>query len=139
MDDVCAIVGWSRAVSLTLWFGNSNLYVPATPDDDHVLLTLLGRVVLQRLINEFGGTTVWIPSGGNYGKADQLKCEVRRMVLRGCGSRQMAAELGISQRQAQRIRLALEASNMLPKILGEKSQGKTPLKKGPHVPRPEVH
>jgi hypothetical protein len=128
MDDVCAIVGWSRAVALTQWFAGMNLYIPAEPGEDHVLLVLLGSAPLQRLIDEFGGASVWIPAslGGQHAGADAMKRDVRRLILRGKGSRAISEELGITQRQAQRIRVELEAAGMLPKILGEKSPEKHP-------------
>lgn len=103
------------------WFGGTNVYIPAEPDDDHTLMVLLGRVVMQRLIDEFGGTTIWVPEiGGKHSDADTLKREVRRLVLQGHGTRAISERLDISQRHAQRIRLELEAARMLPKILREK-------------------
>ena len=128
MDDVCAIVGWTRSVAMQQWFAGSNLYIPDEPDENHVLMVVLGVSVLQKLIDEFGGTTIWIPGtpGGKHAGADALKREVRRMVLAGKGSRQIAEETGISQRQAQRIRIELETVGVLPKILG-----KNPLKNRP--------
>ena len=129
MDDVCAIVGWTRSVALIQWFGGTNLYIPAEPDDDHTLMVVLGRAVLQRLIDEFGGLAVWVPVlGGKFADADMTKREVRRMVLQGKGSRQISQEIGITQRQAQRIRVELEAAGMLPKILGKNSLEKPPRK-----------
>lgn len=133
MDDLCALVGWTRSVALVRWFGGSNLYVPAEPSASHPLATLLGLDVMRRVVDEFACQTVWIPAdlGGRYANGDQAKQAVSRLILRGMGTRDIADRLDMSQRQVQRLRAELEAAGMLPMARAEKPEGKIPAKNAP--------
>jgi hypothetical protein len=118
IDDVAAIVGFSATLRLIQWYGGSNVYVPDSPTPNHPLTAILGESALRALCEEFGNQTLWVPS--DIERPDiELKKSVAKAVLKGRGSLAISVELGITQRQVQRIRRDLEESGLLPKILGE--------------------
>jgi hypothetical protein len=124
IDDVAAIIGFSATVRLIQWHGGSNVYVPGTATPDHPLAALMGEPALRALVDEFGDQTVWVPN--DVARADiEVKKSVAKLVLKGRGSLEISTELGISQRQVQRIRRELEDSGLLPKILGENALEKS--------------
>jgi hypothetical protein len=121
IDDVCAIIGWSATVRLVTWFGGSNIYVPSTADPGHPLASLMGLPALRALCHEFSDQTLWIPA--TTSKADlEVKKAVAKALLKGRGSLAISIEVGISQRQVQRIRRELEDAGLVPKILSENAQ-----------------
>jgi hypothetical protein len=115
IDDVCAILGFTATVRLIQWCGGSNLYVPASPQPDHMLVALLGEKRLAKLIEEFGGTTLWVPNhlSGQHQAADQLRRQVWELLQAGQGTRVIAEVVGTSQRQVQRVRGELEREGLL--------------------------
>jgi hypothetical protein len=123
IDDVAAIIGFSATVRLIQWFGGSNLYVPSEAVTGHPLAALMGESALRALCLEFGDQTIWIPKDMVAQSDMETKKAVAKAVLKGRGSLAISVELGITQRQVQRVRRELEAAGLLPKILpGENSE-----------------
>ena len=146
LDDVCALVGWSRTVLLVQWYGGTNLYVPDKPTENHPLVKLLGERPMARLIEEFGGQTVWLPvlMGGMHSYSDALRRKVRDAAAAGMGKKAISGRLMISERHASRILRELVDAGLLPEqLLGKtggenvpenalgKAPAKTPLKNVP--------
>jgi hypothetical protein len=116
IDDVAAIIGFSATVRLIQWYGGRNIYIPSEASAGHPLAALMGESALRALCGEFGDQTLWVPSAAE--QADlATKKSVAKLVLKGRGSLAISVELGITQRQVQRIRRELEAAGLLPKIL----------------------
>jgi hypothetical protein len=116
LDDVCALVGWSRTVLLVQWYGGTNLYVPDKPTENHPLSKLLGERPLANLITEFGGQTVWLPVllGGMHSYSDALRRKVRDAAATGMGKKAISDRLMISERHASRILRELIGAGLLP-------------------------
>lgn len=123
IDDVAAIIGFSATVRLIQWYGGRNIYVPDQASPGHPLVALMGESALRALCSEFGNQTLWVPASTE--RADvALKKSVAKAVLKGRGSAEISAELGISQRQVQRLRRELEDAGLLPTLLSEISREK---------------
>lgn len=116
LDDVCALVGWSRTVLLVQWYGGTNLYVPDKPTENHPLVKLLGARPMANLIAEFGGQIIWLPVllGGMQAYADALRRKVRDAAAEGLSTKAISNRLRISDRHASRILRQLIDAGLLP-------------------------
>lgn len=95
LDDVCAVIGYTATRVLQAWFHRRNLYVPQKALLDHPLQRLVGRSAFVRLVDEFGGQTITIPSA-----AEDHRYFVQRamaeQIANGFSDRQLAEVHGLT-------------------------------------------
>ena len=116
LDDVCALIGVSATVRLVEWLGGRHVYVPCDPTPDHPLAKLIGAAALRALAEEFGGQPLWVPAHvlHRHHKATALKKQVAKLLFAGGTPQTVSRDLGISERQAQRIRKQLMEAGLVP-------------------------
>ena len=62
LDDISAVIGFSATLRLVAWFGDgSNLYVPNSAEDGHLLVRLLGLPSAKRLCEAWPGEHLAVP------------------------------------------------------------------------------
>lgn len=121
LDDLSAIIGFSATIRLSMWFGSrkNNLYVPKVATEDHVITTIIGMPAMRRLVNEFGGQHLCVP-GMRGAFVEGRKSLIRDRLLSGVGTKEIAAETGLSERRVMQLRREFEQMGLLPLIIGEK-------------------
>ncbi|MDW3682950.1 hypothetical protein RA280_14570 [Cupriavidus sp. CV2] len=116
LEDVSAEIGYTATSLLVAWFGGANLYIPATADKSHPVARLIGHAAFRHLVAAYGSETLWIPRGHleAIDRRDRLIAE--RLAL-GAGTREIAAEFGITERRVQQLRTHVERKGLIPLIL----------------------
>lgn len=121
LDDLSALIGFSATVRFAMWFGNRDhkLWVPTLASEDHVIAKLVGVPAMSRLVEEFGGEHLSVPSlHGVF--VEGRNALIRDRFLAGVGSREISLETGLTERRVQQIRREFETLGILPLILPEK-------------------
>lgn len=125
LDDLAAIVGFSATVRFSMWFGargnKYNTYIPNQVNEGHVISKLIGVPAMRRLVDEFGGEHLSVPSlHGAF--IEGRNALIRDRLLAGIGTKIIAEETGLTERRVQQIRRELETMGLLPLVLPEKSE-----------------
>ena len=119
LDALARVIGFTATATLVHWCGGAYVHVPQQLSPDHRLAKLLGMRAATALVREYPGVAVWVPSNvlGQHQGADDRKREIARRLNGGHSKADIAKHLGLSQRQVQRIALALEDSGVLPVVM----------------------
>jgi len=113
LDDISAVIGFSATLRLVAWFGDgSNLYVPITAEDGHLLVRLLGLPAAKRLCEAWPGEHLAVPRLRDH-EDDLRKRFVARTIEKGFGTREIAGMLRISERRVQQILRELELAGLV--------------------------
>lgn len=112
IEDVCGVIGFTATVTLIEWYGGCNIYVPGEATESHPLALLVGMPALRALCREYGSETVWVPREASAPKAAS-KRQVADALRSGSTIPQVAATMGLSERQVQRVRKDLEQRGVL--------------------------
>ena len=123
LDDLASIIGFTATIRLSVWHGDTNLYVPASTEEGQRLVALIGESAARRLSDEFGKQHVWVPSL-HVAAREQRNHMIWRMLMEGHGSRAIAAATGLTERRVHQMRVQFEQLGLLPLLLG-KPPGKT--------------
>jgi hypothetical protein len=116
LEDVSAEIGYTATSLLVAWFGGANLYIPAAADENHPVSRLIGHAAFRRLVAAYGSETLWIP-GGHLEAMDRRDRLIAERLARGAGTREIAAEFGITERRVQQLRIHVESKGLIPMIL----------------------
>ncbi len=132
LDDLAAIIGFTATLRLAVWFGDrkANLYVPDKVTDGQLLVGLIGESAARRLSDEFGRQHINVP-GLNSALREKRYALIHQRLLAGRGSRDIAAETGLSERRVAQLRIDFERLGLLPMVLGAKTSRKTAGQNGP--------
>ena len=113
LDDISAVIGFSATLRLVAWFGDgSNLYVPNTAEEGHLLVRLLGMAAAKRLCEAWPGEHLAVPRLRDH-EDDLRKRSVARFIEKGFGTREIAGMLRISERRVQQILRELEVAGLV--------------------------
>ena len=113
LDDISAVIGFSATLRLVAWFGDgSNLYVPNSAEDGHLLVRLLGMTAAKRLCEAWPGEHLAVPRLRDH-EDDLRKRFVARMIEKGFGTREIAGMQRISERRVQQILRELELAGLV--------------------------
>lgn len=114
LDDISGVIGFSATLKIAAWFGDSgqNLYVPATPTEDSVLVKLIGENAAKRLADEWGGEFLAVPALTPY-EIDSRKRFIAQMLDKGFGTRAISYNLRMSERRVQQICRELELQGLI--------------------------
>lgn len=123
LDDIAAVIGFSATLRLVAWYGDqdSSLWVPVKVSEDHALGKLIGVPCMTRLVGEWGGELLKIPTMDFY-EDDCRNRSVRDLLARGLSPREIARLVYVGERRIQQVRMQLEETGMLPLILGKKPE-----------------
>lgn len=114
LDDLASIIGFSATVRLAAWFGDSNLYVPATIAEGQRIVSLIGEPAARRLSDEFGREHVHVPS--LHGPLrEQRNSEIFHRLVAGETIREISDAVGLTERRVSQIKAELERLNLMPK------------------------
>ncbi|GAB3085713.1 hypothetical protein GCM10027081_00350 [Cupriavidus yeoncheonensis] len=132
LEDVSAEIGYTATSLLVAWFGGANLYIPATADKSHPVARLIGHAAFRHLVAAYGSETLWIPRGHleAIDRRDRLIAE--RLAL-GAGTREIAAEFGITERRVQQLRTHVERKGLIPLILRVRARSQRQTAKAQHL------
>lgn len=116
VEDIGGVIGYTATCALVDWFGGANLYVPNEATDAHPIAQVIGMPAMRRLVQEWGGQTLWLQLG--Y-QREQDRRDRFIAVLLGLGmtKKTIAAIAGMSERHVHYTRLRLEQMGLLPMIL----------------------
>lgn len=123
LDDIAGEIGFTATVTLATWYGGKNLYVPAEPNEESHIVRLVGMSAAKRLAAVWGSTLIAVPTMWVYEEGQRNRL-VGALIGRGIGLKEIARDMGVSERRVQQIRRALEDTGLLPLVLG--SQGEKP-------------
>ena len=113
LDDISAVIGFSATLRLVAWFGDgSNLYVPNTAEEGHLLVRLIGLPAAARLCEAWPGEHLAVPRLRDH-EDDLRKRFVARMIEKGFGTREIAGMQRISERRVQQILRELEVAGLV--------------------------
>jgi hypothetical protein len=117
LAEIASVIGRQATLSLAEAVGGTRVYIPALATDDHWLVKAIGRELANKLCDHFSvssekdtrrGQRIEIPNAPATGAFQKLRDEVRNHVGRldqeGKSSRQIALEVGITQRAVHRFR-----------------------------------
>lgn len=123
LDDLAGEIGFTATVTLATWYGGRNLYVAAAMKEDSHVVRLIGVPAARRLTAAWGGTQIAVPTMAVYEKGMRKRL-IGALIGRGVGMKDIARDMGVSERRVQQIRRALEDAGLLPLVLG--SAGEKP-------------
>lgn len=98
-DELAALIGRSGARAIASLYGGQRLQFGAELRPGSPLEEMLGELIIARLVAHFGSELVTIPMPP---LAAALRIAARDLRRAGCTAREIAAKLGISERQAWR-------------------------------------
>ena len=125
LDDLAAIIGFTATVRFSMWFGSRshrhNTYIPTTVSETHAIAMLIGAPAMRRLVDEFGGEHLSVPSlHGAF--LDSRNATIRDRLMEGASVKKIAEETGLTERRVQQIRTEIENLGLMPMILQGKPQ-----------------
>lgn len=121
LDDIAGVIGFTATLRIATWYGGQNLYVSPTPDESMQLVRLIGMPAAQRLAAEWGGERVAVPTMWAY-EEDQRNRLVGNLLKRGISTKEIARDMGMTERRIQQIRRVLEDLGAVPLVFS----GETP-------------
>lgn len=112
LDDICPSIGYTATCMLQEWYAGRVLYVPTTYSLDHPLALAIGEPAFRALVRDWGGELLRVPSQFD---ALVLRRErrVAEMLAEGRTPSEIANEVGISVRWAQRLQYVLQERGWL--------------------------
>lgn len=116
LEDICAEIGYGATTALVAWFGNGNLYIPETVSEQHPIAKAIGVKPLQRLSAAWGGETLWVADCAAEAR-DRRDRAVAILLGQGKGAKDIAREVGLTERRVQQIRVRLEQTGLIPLVL----------------------
>lgn len=113
LDDISSVVGFSNAQTIALWYGGRNLFVPAKPEEGSPLVRIIGMDGAKRMAEEWGGELVAVPTMWAYEEQVRNR-QIGGLIGRGHSTKEIAFNMGMSERRVQQIRRSLEDAGLLP-------------------------
>lgn len=127
IEDLGAVMGTEAAMRLIAIYGGASLYVPAAASDEHAICRVIGRKPFDRLCEAYGGETIDLPEHEEFSRLRRVR-QVARLLSSGHRVREIAAFLGMSERQVANYRAQAEELFLVPMVFsGKKGKGQMPL------------
>ena len=111
LDDIAAVIGYSRTSRLVAWFGGTGVFVPQNPGGTK-LEKLLGENAARKMSHEWPGEIISIPTDADF-DADVRNAMIARFTTRGFSAKEIAEHTGLSERRVQQIRKALSGMGLI--------------------------
>lgn len=101
MDEVCRAVGFDAVMRIVAMWGGVSLYVPAVMTPTHPIARDIGLDDAERLAQRFPNEIIQIPKL-DYSYLRQRN-NIRMLKQKGLRAVQIAAVMGMSERQVHRV------------------------------------
>lgn len=108
LAEFAQVVGREAALKIAAVVGGTRIYLPARADDDHWLVRAIGRELADKLTQHFAvfdgrthGQRLDLPLGPTSGHLKwkrHVAAAIHAMTEDGASTREIALELGVSQR-----------------------------------------
>jgi hypothetical protein len=112
LEDLGAEIGFTATTALVAWFGNNNLYVPASVSEKHPIAKAIGVRAAERLVAAWGSETLWIPDGAQEERQRRDRL-IADLLVKETPVKEIAAITGIHRRRVQQIAAHLHESGLL--------------------------
>jgi len=112
LDDIASVIGYTPTRQLVAWYAGRKLYVPSEPREGHPLQVLLGRSALRRLMHEWAGQHIRIPTLAEDQRLIRER-EIAEALVAGERDSVLAARFTVTPERIGQIRRALTASGLL--------------------------
>lgn len=112
LDDLAPVIGYRASRIIAAWFAGRKLHVPTQARVGHPLETLMGRSAFVALVNEFGASSVCVPTTDEDDRYRRNRLIAERFAAGATGA-DVAAELGLTIRRVEQIRVDLVALGWL--------------------------
>lgn len=110
--ELSGLIGSPAALLLVETYGGRRIYVPDRVADHHPLVDLIGKPAAEALSGAHGPGWITVPVSSAM-QADLRKGQIVRMLRAGHEVRDIANELGVSERLVKRHRARLKAEGRL--------------------------
>lgn len=128
LEDIAAVVGFAATVKLAEMYGRADrareVYIPTTSSGDHHIARAIGEPALRRLVAEWGGQTIRVSSNSEARHVVLVRA-VACMVREGLAARDIAAIVGLGERQVRRLRVEAEECGLLDRVMSVRRPGKS--------------
>ncbi len=111
LEDVSAVIGFTATMRLVA-LHPGNLYVPMSIQPGCRLVTLVGERALAKLIEEWGGEQIEIPSLAEFDGLRLLPSLARRLAA-GESTKDIARSIGLTETHVRRLRSDAEEFGLL--------------------------
>lgn len=115
-EDLGAIIGFCNTLMLCSTRGGKKFYVPKQVSKEHLLHKLIGAPAFARLVDEFGGESIDLPSLADFDRFRRIR-RCAELFLAGQNMHQIASETGVSYQQAKNDRQRAEQLGLIPLVL----------------------
>ncbi len=112
LDDLCAVIGYTATRILFVWFAGRQLYVPHIPRDTHPVRKLIGDSAFVALVREFGDQHIRIPGTDEENRYKRNR-DIAVRLAAGETLASVAADVGLTERQARALRAQMERDGWL--------------------------
>lgn len=113
LDDIAAVIGFSATLRLVAWFGDGNLYVPATAEANRLLARLIGLERARRMSETWGLQHLPIPRLKAF-EMDVLRRNIAQLLERNADTQEIAGLLKVSDRRVLQLCRELEMAGLVP-------------------------
>lgn len=101
LDELASSIGFNATAALVAWYGDSRLNVPTKVTPTHILCVIIGEHAFAKLVEDFGGTDLWI---SNVLIAERVARDKRIYELSKTQSTvEIANTIGLGVRRVQKI------------------------------------
>lgn len=98
--ELCEIMGQEAAERLCAIYGGLSFYVPKRPWSETKLAAIIGHKQFAALARIYGGGEITIPN--RRGK-EPAKAKIIELIEAGKGAREIAIEMGVTQRYVESL------------------------------------
>jgi DNA-binding NarL/FixJ family response regulator len=111
LHEIRGVIGHDAMLQLVNAVGGTRVYIPASAENDHWLITTIGPVLAKKLCEHFTvdgrGNRIEIPlltKSAHQRSAQAINARIDRLMAQGKSTREIAMKVGISQRTIHRRR-----------------------------------
>lgn len=99
-EDLGAVIGFSNTLLLCGTRGGKTMYIPESANPGHLLARLLGDTAFRRLVEEWGGETLTIPSLADFGRWRRIR-KAAELRVAGRSLHSIALMTGVTYQQVK--------------------------------------
>lgn len=115
-EDIGSAIGYTATCTLIEWYGGRQVWIPLVAEPTNEIARVIGWSAYRRLVDLFPNQRIMVPVD-HFRELCRRDRVVAIMTQGGNGSKQIAACLGLTERQVQNIRRKLEEAGVLNLVL----------------------
>lgn len=127
LEDIAAEIGLASTLTLIMWYGGSNLFVPSKVTPRHALAKLIGEAGMRALVNRWGNEWLYISTARAADRVGRSRILWERLST-GASSSEIAADLGLTRRRVEQIKRDLEEAGF---VIGQPAMRMGPCRREP--------